>query len=208
MPNIASVLKDEISRISRKEIRRETSSLKKSSTSYRSEIAALKRRVHNSSAAFAELAGPGRLPRPLQRTKTLSRLALALARGALPLSANASASQPPNAAFSSARRRSRSTTGRRARHARAHSTCRPSLRSGIWDADKRTRSSKPAKPPSDGRPASHRRRFAGQSCEIRSIEEGCDRRLGSALTATRPTPASVAAEGPASLTPTEGRCGR
>jgi hypothetical protein len=45
MPNIASVLKDEISRISRKEIRRETSSLKKSSTSYRSEIAALKRRV-------------------------------------------------------------------------------------------------------------------------------------------------------------------
>ena len=45
MPNIASVLKDEISRISRKEIRRETSALKKSSTTYRSEIAALKRRV-------------------------------------------------------------------------------------------------------------------------------------------------------------------
>jgi DNA-binding transcriptional regulator YiaG len=45
MSNIASVLKEEISRISRKEIRRETSSLKKSSTTYRSEIAALKRRV-------------------------------------------------------------------------------------------------------------------------------------------------------------------
>jgi len=45
MPNIASVLKDEISRISRKEIRREASSLKKSSTTHRSEIAALKRRV-------------------------------------------------------------------------------------------------------------------------------------------------------------------
>jgi DNA-binding transcriptional regulator YiaG len=45
MPNIASVLKDEISRISRKEMRRETSSLKKSSTTHRSEIAALKRRV-------------------------------------------------------------------------------------------------------------------------------------------------------------------
>ena len=43
--NVASVLKEEISRISRKEIRRETSSLKKSSTTYRSEIAALKRRV-------------------------------------------------------------------------------------------------------------------------------------------------------------------
>jgi DNA-binding transcriptional regulator YiaG len=45
MPNIASVLKDEISRIARKEIRRETGSLKKSSAAYRSEIAALKRRV-------------------------------------------------------------------------------------------------------------------------------------------------------------------
>ena len=45
MSNIASVLKEEISRISRKEIRRETASLKKSSTTYRSEIAALKRRV-------------------------------------------------------------------------------------------------------------------------------------------------------------------
>src|SRR5580765_8285373 len=45
MSNVASVLKEEISRISRKEIRRETTSLKKSSTTHRSEIAALKRRV-------------------------------------------------------------------------------------------------------------------------------------------------------------------
>jgi polyhydroxyalkanoate synthesis regulator phasin len=45
MSNIASVLKDEISRLARKEIKRETSALKKSSTAYRSEIAALKRRV-------------------------------------------------------------------------------------------------------------------------------------------------------------------
>src|SRR3954469_20819879 len=45
MSNIASALKEEISRISRKEIRRETSSLKKSSSNYRSEIASLKRRV-------------------------------------------------------------------------------------------------------------------------------------------------------------------
>ena len=45
MSNVASVLKEEISRISRKEIRRETASLKKSSTTHRSEIAALKRRV-------------------------------------------------------------------------------------------------------------------------------------------------------------------
>jgi len=45
MANVASVLKDEISRIARKEIRRETSSLKRSSTTHRSEIAALKRRM-------------------------------------------------------------------------------------------------------------------------------------------------------------------
>jgi DNA-binding transcriptional regulator YiaG len=45
MPNIASALKVEISRISRKSIRMEISALKKSSTTHRSEIAALKRRV-------------------------------------------------------------------------------------------------------------------------------------------------------------------
>jgi DNA-binding XRE family transcriptional regulator len=45
MSNVASVLKEEISRVARKEIRRETSSLKKSSATHRSEIAALKRRV-------------------------------------------------------------------------------------------------------------------------------------------------------------------
>ncbi len=45
MPNIASVLKEEISRIARKEVRVETEALKKASGRYRSEIAALKRQV-------------------------------------------------------------------------------------------------------------------------------------------------------------------
>jgi len=45
MSNLVSVLKEEISRISRKQIRRETASLKKASANHRSEIAALKRRV-------------------------------------------------------------------------------------------------------------------------------------------------------------------
>ena len=45
MANIASVMKDEISRISRKEIKSEVSTLRKSSSQYRSDIAALKRRV-------------------------------------------------------------------------------------------------------------------------------------------------------------------
>ena len=45
MSNVASALKEEISRISRKEIRHELASLKKASTAYRSDIASLKRRV-------------------------------------------------------------------------------------------------------------------------------------------------------------------
>jgi len=45
MPNIATLLKGEISRIARREIRAETEGLKKQSTQYRSQIAALKRQV-------------------------------------------------------------------------------------------------------------------------------------------------------------------
>ena len=45
MPNIASVLKEEIMRLARKELRSETESLKKASALYRSEIATLKRRA-------------------------------------------------------------------------------------------------------------------------------------------------------------------
>lgn len=46
MPNIAAVLKDEISRIARKEVRSETLALKKAAATHRSEIVALKRRTH------------------------------------------------------------------------------------------------------------------------------------------------------------------
>jgi DNA-binding transcriptional regulator YiaG len=45
MPNIASILKAEISRVARKQVRSETSALKKAISAYRSEIAALKRRA-------------------------------------------------------------------------------------------------------------------------------------------------------------------
>jgi DNA-binding XRE family transcriptional regulator len=45
MPNIASVLKEEIARVARKEVRSDTQSLKKSSASHRSDIAAMKRRI-------------------------------------------------------------------------------------------------------------------------------------------------------------------
>lgn len=45
MPNFAQQIKGEISRIARKEVRAEIQALKKASAQYRSEIAALKRRI-------------------------------------------------------------------------------------------------------------------------------------------------------------------
>ena len=45
MPSIASILKSEISRVARKEVRGETLALKKAVGAYRAEIAALKRRA-------------------------------------------------------------------------------------------------------------------------------------------------------------------
>lgn len=45
MPNIASVLKDEIARVARKEIRAQTGTIKKATVQYRQDIAALKRQV-------------------------------------------------------------------------------------------------------------------------------------------------------------------
>ena len=45
MPNIGTLLKEEIARISRKQLRSETESLRKSSAQYRSQIAELKRRM-------------------------------------------------------------------------------------------------------------------------------------------------------------------
>ena len=45
MPNIASLLKTEIARVARKEVRGETQHLKKAVSAYRSEIAQLKRRA-------------------------------------------------------------------------------------------------------------------------------------------------------------------
>jgi DNA-binding transcriptional regulator YiaG len=45
MPNIASILKEEIIRVARKEIRNEIASLRKAVTTHRSDIAELKRRA-------------------------------------------------------------------------------------------------------------------------------------------------------------------
>ncbi len=45
MPNIATLLKDEILRLARKEVRKEVEGIRKASTQFRSDIAGLKRRV-------------------------------------------------------------------------------------------------------------------------------------------------------------------
>ena len=55
MPNIASILKSEISRVARKELRGETVGLKKAVAGHRSEIAALKRRVQALEQQFARM---------------------------------------------------------------------------------------------------------------------------------------------------------
>jgi len=55
LANIASVLKEEIIRLARKELRSETESLKKASALYRSEIAALKRRTASLEQQLARL---------------------------------------------------------------------------------------------------------------------------------------------------------
>jgi DNA-binding transcriptional regulator YiaG len=55
MPNVASVLKNEIARVARKEVRGETVPLKKAVSAYRSEIAALKRRAESLEQALKRL---------------------------------------------------------------------------------------------------------------------------------------------------------
>ena len=55
MPNIASILKSEIARVARKEVRGETIQLKKAVSAYRSQIAALKRRAQALEQALRSL---------------------------------------------------------------------------------------------------------------------------------------------------------
>jgi DNA-binding transcriptional regulator YiaG len=59
--NLASVLKSEISRVARKEVRSEIESLKKASSQYRSEIAALKRRALQLERLVTQLNKSGRM---------------------------------------------------------------------------------------------------------------------------------------------------
>jgi DNA-binding transcriptional regulator YiaG len=64
MANIASLLKTEIARVARKEVRAETAALKKAASTYRSEIAALKRRTQALEQELRRLGKAGAKPRP------------------------------------------------------------------------------------------------------------------------------------------------
>ena len=67
MPNIASVLKSEISRIARKEVKAEVLSLRKSATSQRKEIAQLKQRTQTLETMLRQI---GRAKSPAPATST------------------------------------------------------------------------------------------------------------------------------------------
>jgi DNA-binding transcriptional regulator YiaG len=94
MPNIATVLKSEIARLARKEVRAETDSLKKLSSQYRSDIAALKRQVKTLERQLKSVAnGSARAPRASEEEDAGKRLRfsakrLAAQRQRLGLSAN------------------------------------------------------------------------------------------------------------------------
>ena len=95
MPNIASILKDEISRVARKEVRSETAALKKAVSTYRAEIAALKRRAQALEQELRRLskAGAGAEPaaaadEPLQHALRFNAKGLASQRQRLGLSAD------------------------------------------------------------------------------------------------------------------------
>jgi DNA-binding transcriptional regulator YiaG len=96
MPSIASLLKSEISRVARKELRGETLSLKKAVSASRAEIAALKRRaqaleqeVQRLSKAIARAAPPAAADEPpTSRPPRFSAKSLASQRRRLGLSAD------------------------------------------------------------------------------------------------------------------------
>ncbi|HEX7499583.1 MAG TPA: helix-turn-helix transcriptional regulator [Polyangia bacterium] len=93
MPNVAQVLKAEIERIAKKALRAETTSLKKASVTYRTEIAALKRRAHELEQAIRALGKharkttPAAAPTDDSRKTRFSAKSLASQRRRLGLSA-------------------------------------------------------------------------------------------------------------------------
>ena len=72
MPNFATALKNEITRIARKELRTETDGMKKAISQYRSDIAALKRRLTAAEKLINRLAkGSAIRPAPAKAEETV-----------------------------------------------------------------------------------------------------------------------------------------
>lgn len=94
MPNIASILKAEISRVARKEVRSELAVLKKTAAACRSDIAALKRRAQALEQQLRKLGKtvtktpPNAADEPSQRASRFSAKGLTAQRQRLALSAN------------------------------------------------------------------------------------------------------------------------
>lgn len=65
MTNIASALKSEISRVARKEVREDIASIRKVLSGYRSEIAALKRRIQSLEQHSRQVSKGARKPAPI-----------------------------------------------------------------------------------------------------------------------------------------------
>jgi DNA-binding transcriptional regulator YiaG len=92
--NIASILRSEIVRLARKEVRNETQALKKAASNHRSEIAALKRRVQELERQLRRHAKTASAPRQLHDGASesqkirFSAKGLATQRKRLGLSAN------------------------------------------------------------------------------------------------------------------------
>jgi len=94
MPNLASILKSEIARVARREIRAEVESLKKAISTYRSEIAALKRRAQSLEQVLKQVQKSQPKPKPIETAETaktmrFSAKGLAKHRQRLGLSADA-----------------------------------------------------------------------------------------------------------------------
>jgi DNA-binding transcriptional regulator YiaG len=92
MPNIATVLKEEIARVARKEVRAETHKLKSASARYRADTVALKRRIAELEQQIRRLGKAGAktstvATEPLEPQRRFSAKALAAHRVRLGLSA-------------------------------------------------------------------------------------------------------------------------
>lgn len=70
MANIATLLKSEITRLARKEVKAQTDALRKSGALYRRDIAALKRQVTDLQRQLAAAARTSKLTQPPQSAKT------------------------------------------------------------------------------------------------------------------------------------------